>query len=145
MNNWLTCIVMPRLDIDTTRIVLSWRVLRIIQFINYEALKIDMQTTLNWYNTDNFLPSNQLTGQLEEVNGDSIAYEESIFYIRPNPFSTPGQTVGHEIYCMGAAFQLLEQWIQGSIRAYRDNIRKFIVYILLRWLEIVHVWLQHKN
>ena len=40
--------------------------------------------------------------KFEEVNGDTIAMKNS--FSMPNPFSTPGQTVGHEIYCTQAAY-----------------------------------------
>ena len=68
-----------------------------------------------------YLPTNWLD-KLNEVNGDSIANKESILHIWPN---SRARNILH------ASSFSIGQWIQGLIRTYRDNICKFIVYILL--------------
>ena len=74
-----------------------------------------------------YLPTNWLD-KLEEVNGDSITNKESILYTKSILHTRPNSRAW-DILCM-SSFSV-GQWIEGSIRTFRDNICKFIVYILL--------------
>ena len=127
--NWLACTAMPRLDIDTTR-----RVVFLKSTAGYSIHKLwsigHQQTTLYSILANkifSYLPTNWLD-KLKEVNGDlitnedSILYTKSILHIRPN--SRAWDILHTSTFSVG-------QWIQGSIRTYRDNIHKFIMYILL--------------
>ena len=63
---------------------------------------------------------------LEEVNGDSITYKESILYTKSIFHTRPNSRAWDILHASSFS---VGQWIQGSIRTYRDNIH--IVYVLL--------------
>ena len=79
-------------------------------------------------NNDIFLLSNQLTGQTRSGKWRfnhwwrSILYTKSVLHTWLN--SRAWDILHVSSFSVG-------QWIQGSIRTYRENIRKFIAYILL--------------
>ena len=107
-------------------------------FLEKHCQLFDLQIMKHWTSTHNselilankvfsYFPTNWLD-KLEEVNGDSLANKESMLYttsichIRPN--SRAWNILHSSSFSAG-------QWIQGSIRTYRHNIRKFTVHILL--------------
>ena len=63
--------------------------------------------------------------KLEEI---SIANEEAILYAKSIIHAWPNSKAWDILHTSDFS---VGQWIQGLIRTFRDNIRKFIVYILL--------------
>ena len=128
--NWLTYIALPHLNTDTTKRVIFFKITAHgvrnekkwctrFWFTNYEALDIYKQLLTD--KIFSYLPTNWMD-KLEEVNGDSIASEKSIFCTQP--YSRAWDKMHTSSFSVG-------QCNQASIRTNRDNIRKFIVYILL--------------
>ena len=89
----------------------------------------------HWTSTNNselilifsYLPTNWLD-RLKEVNGDTITNEESILYTKSILHTQPKIRAWDILHASSFS---VGKWIQGSIRSYRDNIYKIIMYILL--------------